>query len=210
MLGWYKLLHGLCNDLPLVARIIQQQNPNSLKWATDRLREFVRILACDYELVPGRTPDGLDWTGSDDKDEDDLIFFDHLYNMAPDDAYYTETPIYLRVGLQCNEGKHPVSLIEAKLGFEMIDDDEMYICSGEITLTGQRGVWWNLRVRLHCKDESLRQELVELFDPHVEFVSPYPGTSYEYQDAHSSYRVSAAQAMNIFHKMANFLKAKQG
>ncbi len=210
MLGWYKLLHGLCDDLPLVARIIQQQNPNSLKWATDRLREFVRILACDYDLVPSRSPDGLDWTRVDDEDEDDLIFFDHLYCMAPDDVFYTNTPMYLRIGLQCNAGKHPISLVEVRLGFEMLDDDEMYVCSGEVTLTGQRGVWWSIRIHLNCKDESLRQELTELFAPYVEFHNPYPSADYDYNEAISGSRVTATQAMDLFHKMADFLKAKQG
>ena len=199
MLGWFKTIQEVTQDLPKVAKIILMQNPNSLKWAKDRLWEFAECLVHEFGLVPDRTANGLDWTGSYQSEEkDDLVFFDHYYGVTKDP--YDLIPVSLRVGLQCYEGAHPISFVETRLSFEVEDpkNDMVLKCSGDIELIGQRGVWWTVQLSLSCRDKILRSEIEKHFNDFVEFD----------QDGHTGYgyRVSATEARDLFRLMATFFK----
>jgi len=200
MLGWFKMIQEVTVDLPKVAKIILMQNPNSLKWAKDRLWEFARLLVDEYALVPDRTAHGLDWTGSyQGEEEDDLVFFDHHYGALTNDPY-EEIPVSLRLSLQCYEGAYPISFLETRLSINVYDpkNEMLGICCGHIDLIGQRGVWWRVKIWLSCSDETWRSELEEHFG---EFIELDPDGC----DI-CGYRVSASQARDLLHLMATFFK----
>lgn len=205
MLGWFKHVQEVTTDLPKVASIVLQQNSNSLKWASDRLWEFAGLLAHTYTLLPDRVHNGLDWVDSYNETPDNLVFFDHLYGVGQD--VYGSDGVSFRLGLQCLEGSHPISFVECKLIFDILDEEEeATICSGDITLIGQRGVWWSVKVQFSCLQEQDTKELEEHFGALI------PSEQIHRNDGSVRYEapLTAFRAREFFHKMVQYFISKQG
>lgn len=204
MLGWFKHVQELTNDLRKAAKVILDQRPHSLKWASNRLWEFAGILAHEHGLLPDRVHNGLDFTGSSREDEDDLVFFDHYYGVGKD--VYASDGVSLRLGLQCYEGRRPISFVEVQLKMDVRDEeDEKTICDGDITLVGRRGARWIVRARF----AKLRDDDVGELEEHFGALIP-SGCFSNRNGATVDVAFDAKVARKFFEKMVQYFLAKQG
>lgn len=161
MLSWFRLGHPITKDLPDLARIIQAQKPGSLQWATDRLWEFHKLYAIEYDLSPSECRNGFDWSGRYGVDTSNLAFFDQVYEVE-------SASVRFSLQMVADPGHKPQSFIqiyfnvnEPKSSEEDEIDDEWIVTN--MVLEGVFGKKWFLRASFRYHEGEYMQQLAEVF-----------------------------------------------
>lgn len=215
MLGWFKLMQEVTNNLQEAARIILKQNPNSLKWASARFWEFGGILVHKYELVPDRSTNGMEGDGFNTVR---VLAFDQYYGVHRT-AVYHEPAACLLLSLVLDGEKHPMCIFKATLNLNMVEnegeDNERSRCYGYIRLTGRYGKNWKINARLRCDDEVLYKELCErfydIFKPENFKEDVFEGKVVREKQCDEAYygKTNSADARDLFRDMVEYFLSKQ-
>jgi hypothetical protein len=191
MLFWYRTLQEVVSYLPTAVRIVQEQNPNALTWASRRFEEFGRLLA--KTMVPNQNRNGVDWSQRNYKDTNDLLFFDNYYGRT--------SRVWLRISLQFLAAPNPQSFIQATLQIEDETRDRVR-CSGEIVLEGQCGKAWHVHSSIRVRDAQYDELLRAHFGA---FLSEWPSVN---EQLAWSARIRPADARTLVLRMAEFAMRK--